>query len=113
MLDKEEFALNWLYLDFNSYFATIEQQIKPKIRNKPVVVVPTITDSTCAIAASYEAKAYGIKTGTMIYKAKKLCPNLICIKANHQNYVNYHHKLLYEINKHIPVSYTHLRAHET
>ena len=95
--------LNWLYLDFNSYFATIEQQIKPKIRNKPIAIVSTITDTTCAIAASYEAKAYGIKTGTMIYEAKRLCPQLICIQANHQNYIKYHHKLLHEINRYIPV----------
>ena len=95
--------LKWLYLDFNSYFATIEQQINPSIRQKPVAIVPSLTDYTCAIAASYEAKKLGIKTGTMIYKAKKVCPDLICIKANHENYITYHHKLIEEINKHLPI----------
>ena len=66
--------LRWLYLDFNSYFATIEQQVHPNLRNKPVAIVPSLTDYTCAIAASYEAKKMGIKTGTMIYEAKK-CSN--------------------------------------
>ena len=54
--------LKWLYLDFNSYFATIEQQITPSLRHKPIAIVPSITDYTCAIAASYEAKKTGVKT---------------------------------------------------
>ena len=95
--------LNWLYLDLNSYFASVEQQLQPKLRNRPIAIVPTITDATCAIAASYEAKSYGIKTGTIIYEAKRLCPELICIQANHENYVTYHHKILEEIDKYIPI----------
>lgn len=95
--------LNWLYLDLNSYFASVEQQLQPKLRNRPIAIVPTITDATCAIAASYEAKSYGIKTGTMIYEAKRLCPKLICIQANHENYVTYHHKIIEEIDKYIPI----------
>ena len=95
--------LNWLYLDLNSYFASVEQQLQPKLRNKPIAIVPTMTNATCAIAASYEAKSYGIKTGTMIYEAKRLCPKLICIQANHKNYVTYHHKILTEIDKYIPI----------
>jgi DNA polymerase IV len=96
-------VLNWLYLDLNSYFASVEQQLQPKLQNQPIAIVPTMTDATCAIAASYEAKAYGVKTGTMIYEAKKLCPGLICIQANHENYVTYHHKVLAEIDKYIPI----------
>ena len=96
-------TLNWLYLDLNSYFASVEQQINKRLRDKPVAIVPCLTDATCAIAASYEAKAYGIKTGTMIYEAKRLCPKLICVKANHENYVAYHHKILTEIEKYIPI----------
>jgi len=95
--------LNWLYLDLNSYFASVEQQLQPKLRNKPIAIVPTMTNATCAIAASYEAKSYGVKTGTMIYEAKRLCPKLICIQANHENYVKYHHKILTEIDKYIPI----------
>ena len=95
--------LKWLYLDFNSYFATIEQQVNPSLRNKAVVIVPSITDYTCAIAASYEAKKLGIKTGTMIYKAKKIFPQLICVQADHKKYIYYHHKLIREINKYIPI----------
>ena len=96
---KQIQGLNWLYFDLNSYFATIEQQVDPLLRGKPVVVVPLLSNSTCAIAASYEAKLKGIKTGTKIYDAKKLCPELICIKGRHKLYVEYHKRIFAEINK--------------
>ena len=56
--------LRWLYLDMNSYFASCEQQDDYRLRRRPVIVVPVMSDYTSAIAASQEAKALGIKTGT-------------------------------------------------
>jgi len=97
-------GLRWLYADFNSYFASVEQQLHPELRGKPIAIVPVETDSTCAIAASYEAKAFGIKTGTPVWEAKKLCPALICVLAQHERYVEYHHRILEEVDKHIPVT---------
>ena len=94
----------WLYVDFNSYFASVEQQLDPALRGKPIAVVPVQTDATCAIAASYEAKAFGIKTGTPIYEAKKMCKDLICVLAQHEAYVDYHQRILDEVNNHIPVT---------
>ncbi|MCP5381533.1 MAG: impB/mucB/samB family protein [Kordiimonadaceae bacterium] len=97
-------GLGWLYLDLNSYFASVEQQLNPQLRGKPVAVVPSDTEATCAIAASYEAKAYGVKTGTMIYQARKLCPGLVTVPARHDKYVEYHHKIMEQIDKHIPIT---------
>lgn len=97
-------TINWLFLDLNSYFASVEQQRRPELRGRPVAVVPLQADSTCAIAASYEAKAYGVKTGTKIYDAKRMCSHLICITANHAHYTEYHHRILAEIDRHIPVT---------
>lgn len=96
--------LRWLYIDFNSYFASVEQQLQPRLRGKPVAVMPVATESTCAIAASYEAKAYGVKTGTPIWEAKKLCPGIICVLAQHERYVEYHHRILKEVDNHIPIT---------
>jgi len=97
-------SLRWLYVDFNSYFASVEQQLRPQLRDKAIAVVPVETDSTCAIAASYEAKAFGVKTGTPIYEAKRLCPGLVCVLARHERYVEFHHCLVGEIERHISVT---------
>jgi DNA polymerase-4 len=96
--------LRWLFFDLNSYFASVEQQERPELRGRPVAVVPMMTDSTCAIAASYEAKALGIKTGTKIYEAKKKCPDLQCVLARHDVYVDYHHRIFNELENHLHVS---------
>jgi DNA polymerase-4 len=95
--------LRYLFLDFNSYFASVEQQENPALRGKPVAVVPVMSDTTCAIAASYEAKAFGIRTGTGIREAKERCPGLILVPARHDVYVRYHHRLIEEVDRHIPV----------
>ncbi len=86
--------LRCIVIDFNSYFASVEQQVNPKLRGKPVAVVPMMADSTCCIAASYEAKKYGVKTGTMVGDAKKMCPGIHLIEAEHGIYIKYHEKLV-------------------
>lgn len=97
-------SYQWLFLDLNSYFASVEQQDRPALRGKPIAIVPLSSDSTCAIAASYEAKRFGIKTGTKIYEARRMCPDLICVPARHDIYVKYHHKILAEVVKHTPIN---------
>ncbi|MBC7981260.1 MAG: impB/mucB/samB family protein [Armatimonadetes bacterium] len=92
-----------LFIDFNSYFASVEQQMRPELRGRPIAVVPVMTDSTCAIAASYEAKAFGVKTGTGIREAKQMCPGIVCVLARHDAYVHYHNLLKEEIDRHIPI----------
>ncbi len=94
----------WLFLDLNSYFASVEQQENPALRGKPVIVVPMMTDATSAIAASREAKKFGITTGTKVYDAKRLCPSVRCVLARHDKYVEYHHKVLDEVIKHAPIN---------
>jgi len=86
--------LRSLFIDFNSYFASVEQQLRPELRGRPIAVVPVMTDTTSAIAASYEAKAFGVKTGTLIADAKRMCPGLVLVQARHGVYVEYHHRLV-------------------
>jgi len=86
--------LNALYVDFNSYFASVEQQLVPDLRGKPVGVLAVMAETTCCIAASYEAKAFGVKTGTIVSDARKLCSNMIFVEARPAVYVEYHHKLI-------------------
>ncbi|HEY7645823.1 MAG TPA: type VI secretion protein ImpB [Hyphomicrobiales bacterium] len=96
--------LLYLFIDFNSYFASVEQQENPELQARALAVAPLMTDSTCAIAASYEAKRHGIQTGTPLREAKRLCPDLIVVPARPDVYVDYHHRLIDEIERHIPVT---------
>ena len=93
----------YLVLDLNSYFASVEQQLNPKLRGKPVAVVPSLAETTSCIAASYEAKAFGIKTGTLVREAKQRCPNIILVVGDHNHYIHYHHKILSAIDLCLPI----------
>ena len=95
--------LSILFLDLNSYFASVEQQLNPALRGQPVIVTPGDTDATCAIAASYEAKAHGVKTGTPVWRAKQMIPGLKIVTARHDHYVEFHHIIMDEINRHLPI----------
>lgn len=95
--------LKWLLFDLNSFFASCEQQVDPTLRGKPVAVVPMLADSTCVIAASYEAKKFGIKTGTRVFDAKKMCPALILKTGNHKLYTDFHHKIIKAVEEVLPI----------
>ncbi len=53
--------LKWLYLDLNSYFASVEQQLQPNLRHKPIAIVPSLTDSSSAIAKAMRQKLMVLK----------------------------------------------------
>lgn len=96
-------SLRFLYLDLNSFFASVEQQDNPGLRGKPVIVVPVMSDTTSAIAASIEAKTFGIKTGTPVWEAKQKYPGIAIVPARHDRYVEFHDEIKDEIDRHIPV----------
>lgn len=96
--------LRWLFLDLNSYFASVEQQVQPALRGRPVIVAPVGSDTTVAIAASVEAKRYGITTGTPVWRARELCREVVVTPARHERYVAFHEAIVAEIERHIPVT---------
>lgn len=97
--------LRWLFIDLNSYFASVEQQLQPELRGRPVIVAPVDSDTTVAIAASVEAKRYGISTGTPVWEARRKCRDLVITPARHEKYVEFHEAILAEVWKHIPVTH--------
>ncbi len=96
--------LNWLFVDLNSYFASCEQQVRPELRGRPIGVVPMLADTTVLIAASYEAKAFGCRTGTVVADAKRMCPGIELVEARHEIYVEYHHKVIEAVESCLPVT---------
>ena len=95
-------TLRCLFVDFDSYFASVEQYDNPQLRGRPVGVVPVMTDSTCCLAASYEAKAVGVKTGTGVREAREKCPEIRLVLARPARYIELHHLLMAAIQDCIP-----------
>ena len=94
------FKYRRLFIDFDSFYASVEQQDNQEYRNKPVIVVPCISDYTCAIAASYEAKRLGVKTGTRVKTAKEKIPSLFVCEARPKRYVEVHNQIVEILGKH-------------
>ena len=96
-------TLSSLLVDFNSYFASVEQQVEPRLRGRPVGVVPMMAETTVCIAASVEAKTFGVKTGTRVGEARKLCPGIEFVVARHDVYIDFHHRAVAAVDTVVPV----------
>src|SRR5690349_12786458 len=81
-----------IHLDMNSYFASVEQQDNPDWRGKPVGVCEHL--GGIIIAASREAKRWGIGTGTPVWEAKKLYPKIILTPTHAERYRFYTRRFL-------------------
>ena len=77
--------------------------MRPELRGKPVGVVPMLADSTCLIAASYEAKKFGVKTLTNVGEAKRLIPDIQLVVARHEIYIDFHHQAVKAVDEIAPV----------
>lgn len=95
-------TLRYLFVDFNSYFASVEQLDEPALRGRPVAVIPVASEGTCCIAASYQAKAFGVKTGTGVRQARQRCPDIVFRLARPERYIALHHELMALIGQCIP-----------
>ncbi len=92
-----------LHIDFNSYFATVEQQANPKLRGKPVGVTGGDRMTRTVLgAASSEAKKFGVKTGMTIPEALKLCPQIILVKGDSDKYLSTTQKFLNILKDYTP-----------
>lgn len=102
-IEQRDRPLGYLFLDFNSYFASIEEQERPEIRGMPIAVAPLRVDTTCCISANYEARKYGIKCGTMIREAKRVCPDLQVVSSDHSIYEAYHRRIKDVVQAVLPI----------
>ena len=76
-----------LHIDMNAFFASVEQRANPALRGRPIAVVGS-AERTVVTTASYEARAFGVKTGMNKYEAKKLCPQVIFVIGDNRKYVD-------------------------
>lgn len=95
--------LRALAIDFNSYFASVEQQERPELRGQPVIVVPVLAETTGSIAVSIEAKKLGLQRNARVAEARRQCPGVIIVEARPEVYIRYHRQLKEVVDTLAPV----------
>ena len=94
-----------IYIDMNSFFASVEQHEEPYLRGKPVGITAMEGDVGCLVAASYEAKYFGVKTTMSIKEARALCPKIILRPSRHRLYVNYNQRIARVFDQYAELEY--------
>ncbi len=96
-------ALRNLAIDFDSFFASVEQQERPALRGRPVGVVPVMAETTGLVAISLEAKRLGLKRNARVSEARQLCPGIAIVESRPEVYIDYHRRLKAAVERCIPV----------
>jgi DNA polymerase-4 len=87
-----------LHADVDAFYASVAQRDDPALRGKPVAV-----GSWVVMAASYEARAYGVRGGMGGARARRLCPGLIVADSNWDAYVEASRAVFAIFERHVPV----------
>ena len=74
-----------LHIDMNSFFASVEQSANSVLRGKPIAVVGG-HGRTVITTSSYEARAFGVKTGMAVWEGRRACPELIIVVGDNRKY---------------------------
>ena len=86
-----------ILVDMNAFFASVEQFDNPEWRGRPVAITNGKV-GTCIITSSYEARAYGIKTGMRLKAARQLCPDLIQCPARPERYAEVSTNIMFALH---------------
>ncbi|MBE9528519.1 MAG: DNA polymerase IV [Proteobacteria bacterium] len=91
-----------MHVDMNAFFASVEQRANPALRGRPIAVTGS-AGRTVITTSSYEARAFGVKTGMNRYEAKKLCPEIIFVVGDNRKYVDTSIRIVEIIKRYSPV----------
>ncbi|MDH3977758.1 MAG: DNA polymerase IV [Gammaproteobacteria bacterium] len=89
-----------VHVDADSFFASVEQAVNPKLRGKPVV---TGKERGIASAVSIEAKQLGVKRGMNIREIRQVCPGIIHVPSDYETYSLYSKRLFEIVRRYTPV----------
>ena len=81
---------NILHVDCNCFYAAVEMQRHPELRDKPLAVCGSQEERHgIVLTRNYVAKPYGIKTGEAIWQARQKCPNLVVLPPDYREYIRF------------------------
>jgi len=83
-----------LYIDMDSFFASVEQFYNPKLRGKPVGVATGTTIGASIVAASIEAKRMGVRGGVKVENARRMCPGIVVVSDSPHSYRAIHRQIM-------------------
>lgn len=78
-----------MHVDMDAFYAQIEQNLRPELRGKPVIVGAGDRRRGVVTACSYEARKYGVRAGISAIEAFKLCPQAIPVRGSMDTYIHY------------------------
>jgi len=78
---------NIMHLDMDAFFASVEQRVNPALRGRAIAVTGS-AKRTVVTTASYEARAFGVRTGMNRFEAKKQCPHILFISGDNAKYMD-------------------------
>jgi len=90
-----------MHLDMNAFFASVEQQSNPELRGKPIAVIGS--GRTVVTTASYEARAFGVKTGMNTWQARQQCPQIIFVVGNNRKYTHTSTRIIEMLREYTPL----------
>jgi DNA polymerase-4 len=93
---------NILHLDLDAFFVSVERLRQPQLVNKPVIVGGS-SDRGVVSAASYEVRPFGVRSGMPMRLARRLCPDALVIKGDHEAYGKYSKDVTAIITERAPV----------
>ncbi len=83
-----------LHCDCNNFFASVEETLRPELREVPMAVAgDPESRHGIIVAKNQKAKAFGVQTAETIFQAKKKCPDLVCVPSHHSLYHEFYEKI--------------------
>ena len=91
-----------LHIDMDAFFISVEQRDYPSLKGKPAAVCGSLSRGVVT-SATYEARAYGVRSGMPVQKAKRRCPQLTLVEGTYSKYTETSARIFSLLNKYTPL----------
>lgn len=90
-----------ILVDMNAFFCSVEQMDHPELQGRPIGITNG-SQGTCIITSSYEARAYGVRTGIRLKEAQRLCPGFLQVPSHPERYAQVSSRIMEALSRITP-----------